>query len=219
MPRRALRLAALLVALALPGAAAFAGPEVSLNGSLGQSAALLVIDGQVRTVRVGQSLGGVKLLEVGDGRALVEVEGRRRELQLGAAPVAQGGRAASPGGQRIVLTADAGGHFVTLGSINGGSVRFMVDTGATVVGLSARDADRLGLKYRNGRPIRMQTANGTINGYLMTLDRVRVGDVEISGVEAAIAERDMPYVLLGNSFLSRFQMKRENEILTLEKRF
>ena len=206
--------------LSFLSAGALAAPQVSLNGSLGQSAALLVIDGQVRSVRVGQELQGVRLLEVSDGRAVVSVEGKRLELRLGAAPVAQGGGAGPSGsGSKIVLQADGGGHFMTIGSINGGTVRFMVDTGATAVSLSRTEADRLGLKYRNGRPISIQTANGTITGYLMTLDRVRIGDVEIGGVQATVADRDMPFVLLGNSFLSRFQMKRENDTLTLERRF
>jgi aspartyl protease family protein len=87
------------------------------------------------------------------------------------------------------------------------------------VSMSRREADRLRLNYRNGRPVQMQTANGVVNGYLMTLDRVRVGDVEIGGVDATVAERDLPFVLLGNSFLSRFQMRRENETLILERRY
>jgi aspartyl protease family protein len=205
--------------LLLTAASALAAPDVSLNGSLGQSAALLVINGQVKTVRVGQEHEGVRLIEVSDGRAVVSIAGRRTELRMGAAQVSQGPAAGAAGGQKIVLQADGGGHFMTLGSINGGTVRFMVDTGATAVSLSAADADRIGLRYRNGRQILIQTANGTIKGYLMTLDRVRIGDVEIGGVQATVAERDMPFVLLGNSFLSRFQMKRENDTLTLERRF
>jgi aspartyl protease family protein len=196
-----------------------AEPAISLNGSLGRSAALLVIDGQVQTLRVGQSLNGVKLIEVGEDSAVVEIGGKARTLRLGAAPVAQAPAADGGKGQRIVLQAGSGGHFMTLGSINGGSVRFMVDTGATTVSMSRREADRLRLNYRNGRPVQMQTANGVVNGYLMTLDRVRVGDVEIGGVDATVAERDLPFVLLGNSFLSRFQMRRDNETLILERRY
>ncbi|MBN8503326.1 MAG: TIGR02281 family clan AA aspartic protease [Burkholderiales bacterium] len=209
------------MALYLMPLLATAQPSVSLNGLLGRNAAILVINGQVRTVRVGQQQDGVRLVEVGDGSVAVEVDGQRRQLLLGAAPVAQrssSGRGQGAG-QRIVLSAGSGGHFVTSGSINGGSVQFLVDTGATTVSMSRAQADRLGLNYRNGRPVRMQTANGVISGYLMTLDRVRIGDVEIGGVEATVAERDMPVVLLGNSFLSRFQMKRENETLVLERRF
>lgn len=193
--------------------------QVSLNGSLGQSAALLVIDGQVKSLRVGERQGDVKLLAVQDGAATVEVAGQRRELRLGAAPVAQGGSATPAGGRRIVLQADSGGHFMSLGSINGSAVRFMVDTGATAVSLSAADARRIGLKYQSGRPIAIQTANGVTPGWLVTLDRVRVGEVEISGVQATVAERDLPFVLLGNSFLTRFQMRRDNDTLTLERRF
>ena len=47
---------------------------------------------------------------------------------------------------------------------------------------------------------------------------VRVGDVQVYNVEAAILPMPMPQVLLGNSFLNRFQMKRDNERMTLEKR-
>ena len=207
------------MSLLVGGLAAQAAPSVSLNGSLGRSAALLVIDGQVKTLRVGESASGVKLLEVGDNRALVEVDGRRQELRLGAASVAQGGNAGASQGQRIVLQAGSGGHFHTLGSINGQSVRFLVDTGATAISLSKSDADRMRIRYASGQMVSLQTANGVIAGYVTTLDRVRIGDVEISGVQAVVAERDMPYALLGNSFLSRFNMKRENETLILDRRF
>jgi aspartyl protease family protein len=208
--------ALLLAALAL---SASAGPSVSLNGSLGQSAALLVIDGEVRSVRVGDRVAGVKLLAVQEGAATVEVNGQRLQLRLGAAQVAQGGGGSAAGGSRIVLQADSGGHFMASGSINGGAVRFMVDTGATAVSLSAADARRIGLDYRNGSPVQLQTANGITQGWPVRLDRVRIGDVEINGVQATVAERDLPFVLLGNSFLTRFQMRRDNSTLTLEKRF
>ncbi|MBB5206162.1 aspartyl protease family protein [Inhella inkyongensis] len=208
-------LRALLFLLAASGS--LAAPQVSLNGSLGQSAALLVIDGQVRTVRVGQSVGGVKLLEVGEGRAVVEAEGQRLLLQLGAAPVAQAGGGGRGG--RIVLNAGPGGHFMAEGSVNGHAIQFMVDTGATTVALSMADARRMGLKLQNARQIMVGTANGTVPAYLLTLDRVRIGEVEVGGVEATVSSAPMPYALLGNSFLSRFQMKRENDVMTLERRF
>jgi len=47
---------------------------------------------------------------------------------------------------------------------------------------------------------------------------VRIGDVEVHNVEATVSRGEMPFVLLGNSFLTRFQMKRENDMLTLERR-
>lgn len=202
--------------LCLLTASAAAAPQVSLNGSLGKSAALLVIQGQVKTVRVGQTVDGVRLLEVAEDQATVEVEGKRLQLTLGAAPVSQG---AASAGKKIVLGVGQGGHFLTMGTINGHAARFMVDTGATSVAISLADAKRMGLRYQNGRRILTQTANGVAPAYQMTLDSLRIGDVDVGGVEAMIVQANMPFVLLGNSFLSRFQMRRENDTMTLERRF
>ena len=54
--------------------------------------------------------------------------------------------------------------------------------------------------------------------YLVTLASVRVGDVQVYNVEAAVLPQAMPFILLGNSFLSRFQMRRDNDVLQLELR-
>jgi aspartyl protease family protein len=53
---------------------------------------------------------------------------------------------------------------------------------------------------------------------IVSLDRVRVGEVEISNVGAVVMPQALPYVLLGNSFLSRFQMRRDNDVMRLELR-
>jgi aspartyl protease family protein len=206
-----------VVAAALLGAGLAAAQTVSLSGSLGDKA-LLLIDGTPRTLAVGQSAHGVRLVGVGGGEAVVEVGGRRVTLRLGQAQVNLGGAASAGSGSQIVLTAGSGGHFVTHGSINGKSVRFVVDTGATHVALSQADAERIGIDYRNGQRSIGQTANGQIVAYRVTLDVVRVGDVQVYNVEAAVLPAPMEQVLLGNSFLTRFQMKRENDRLTLDKR-
>ncbi|HJV96596.1 MAG TPA: TIGR02281 family clan AA aspartic protease, partial [Albitalea sp.] len=124
--------AAALLALACAGAAA---QSVTLSGSMGDKA-LLIIDGTPRTVAVGATWQGVKLVSVSDGVAVVDVAGNRMRLALGAAPVNLGGGASDGTGSQIVLTAGPGGHFVTSGSINGRAVQFVVDTGASVVALS-----------------------------------------------------------------------------------
>ena len=64
----------------------------------------------------------------------------------------------------------------------------------------------------------MSTANGSVQGYRIKLDSVRVGDVEVFGVDAVVTPQAMPYMLLGNSFLTRFQMLRENDQMTLTRR-
>ena len=65
----------------------------------------------------------------------------------------------------------------------------------------------------------MGTANGVVPGWLIRLDSVRVGDVEVFGVDGIVSQQPMPYVLLGNSFLNRFQMKRENDQMVLDRRY
>ena len=122
-------------------------------------------------------------------------------------------------GTRIALTESSGGYFMTPGQINGRSVQFMVDTGATHIAMSMLDADRAGISYKTGQRVRMTTANGDAEGFRIKLNSVRVGDVELYDIDAVVTPQPMPFVLLGNSFLGRFQMKRENNLMTLDKRF
>jgi aspartyl protease family protein len=180
--------------------------------------ALLVINGTPRTVAVGSTVQGVKLLGVSGGDAVVQVGGKRVVLRMGSAQVNLGGAASAGGGSQIVLTAGSGGHFFTDGSINGKSVRFVVDTGATHIAMSQAQADSIGLAYRQGQRGMGSTANGQVPVHRIKLDVVRVGDVQVYNVDATVLPAQMDQVLLGNSFLTRFQMKRDNDVLTLDKR-
>lgn len=211
---------AVLVVVGLLGAG-LAGSSlaqsVSMSGRLGDKA-LLVIDGSPRTVAVGSTVGGVKLLSVTADASVVELRGQRHTLPLGGTPVNLGGAMGGESGSRIVLTAGPGGHFVTTGSINGRSVQFVVDTGATSIAIGQSEAERIGLKYREGARGMASTANGLVPTYRVNLTAVRVGEVTVHGVDALVVQSSMPYVLLGNSFLTRFQMKRENDVMTLERR-
>lgn len=210
---------ALLMALLAGQAAAQTSPQVALSGVSGQKA-LLVVDGAApKFLTAGQTHQGVKLLSVEGDSATVDIQGQRHVLQVGAAPVSVGKGSSDGGGQRIVLTADPSGHFLPDGQINGKTVKFLVDTGATTVALGAAEARRINLKFDQGRRIQMSTANGLSTGYLIRLESVRVGDVVAYDVEAVVSPQPMPFVLLGNSFLNRFQMQKNNDQLTLEKRF
>ena len=212
MHPRALALAVL--AAAIPVAA----QTVSMGGSLGNNA-LLVIDGKARTVAVGSTVDGVRLVAVSGGEAVVEVKGKRMTLRIGDAQVDLGGKASEGGGKQIVLTAQSGGHFFAPGTINGKATRFMVDTGATSVALDQYEADRLGIDWKSGRRGMSRTANGDTPVYRTTLPSIRIGDVQVYAVDAVVTPTPMPYILLGNSFLSRFQMKRENDVMTLDLRY
>ena len=206
-----------VAALLLAAPAAFA-QTVSMSGSLGDKA-LLMIDGAPRTVATGATVQGVKLVSVTGNDAVVEIKGKRVNVVMGGAQVSLGGQASAGGGSQIVLTADSGGHFMTAGGINGRAVRFMVDTGATSVAMSMADAEHIGLKYRDGQRVFVGTANGAVPAYRVRLAEVRIGDVVVYDVEAMVVPAQMEFILLGNSFLTRFQMKRENETMTLSKRF
>jgi aspartyl protease family protein len=191
--------------------------SVSYSGSMGERA-LLVIDGTPSTLAAGASKSGVKLVSMNPNTAVIEVGGKRQTLTLGGSPVNLAGADSEGGGDRIIMTAGPGGHFMPTGSINGRSVQFMVDTGATTIAMSEADADRIGLKYKEGKRFISGTANGDVIGHTATLNVVRIGDVQVYNVQAAILPQPMPFILLGNSYLTRFQMKRENDRMTLDRR-
>lgn len=182
--------------------------------------ALVIIDGEPpRMLAPGQSHQGVRVLSVAADQAVVEVGGQRRTLQVGEAPVSVGRGAGAPSGHRIVLTAGTHGHFTGLAAVNGRAIPFLLDTGASVVALGASDAERAGLNYRAGVPVQVNTANGSARGWHLKLSSVRIGDVEAYEVDAVVVPHSMPHMLLGNSFLNRFQMKRDNDQMVLERRY
>ena len=211
-----------LAILALLGLAAFSAhaESVALAGMMGAKALLVVNGTPPKTLAAGETHQGVKLISTSGDQAVVEQAGQRQTLRVGEAPVSLGGGAGVAGkGTRIVLNESSGGHFMTAGQINGRAVQFMVDTGATTVAMSTLDAERTGIAYKNGQPVMLSTANGTAQGFRIKLNSVRVGEVEIYDVDAVVVPQSMPFVLLGNSFLTRFQMKRENTLMTLDKRY
>lgn len=212
MKRGATLLAALVAAL-LPLWAAAHAP--ALAGRMGDRA-LIVIDGRARALSVGQTAQGVTLLRWDGDDALIEQGGVRSRLRAGAAPVVVGGAVPPSRGREIVIAAGPGGHFVTDGLIDGHAVRFMVDTGATLVSLGRAEAERIGIDWRQGRAVVTQTANGPAAATLVTLATLRIGDVELANVPAMVVPASLPNVLLGNSFLSRLQMRRENDLMRLE---
>lgn len=215
MTRRRAGLA--FAALALAAATSSLAQGVALAGRMGERA-LLVIDGRPQTLAVGETAAGVRLLRWAGDSVEIERAGARQTLRLGGTPVQVDAAPAPVGGREIVISAGPGGHFTAGGSINGRVARFMVDTGATMVSIGREDAARLGLDLSGARSSVTQTANGPVNVQSLTLGSLRVGDVELSNVQAIVLPATMPYVLLGNSWLGRFQMRRENDVMRLELR-
>lgn len=194
--------------------------SVALSGMLGGKA-LLVVDGSTpKAVGAGESWSGVKVISTQGDSAVVELDGKRQSLRVGEAPVSVGASGATgASGTRLVLSADSGGHFMVQGSINGKATTMVVDTGATGVVIAEAEAKRMGLKYNTNLPMRVSTANGVIPAWYIKLSTLRIGDITSYDVDGIVTSGTMPYVLLGNSFLSRFQMTRTNDQMVLEKRF
>src|SRR5688500_14472438 len=149
-----------LALAALFAAASVSAQSALLQGMLG-SKALLIVDGSApKTVAPGETHQGVKVLSTAGDQAVVEIQGTRQTLRIGDAPASVGGQGGGQArGNRIVLSASSGGHFMAQGAINGRSVNFMVDTGATSIAMGASEAQRIGLNYQSGKLGYGNTAN------------------------------------------------------------
>jgi aspartyl protease family protein len=190
--------------------------DVALAGLLPGRAVIVIDGGNPRTLAVGsKTAGGIKLLAVESGAAVFDIEGKRHRLVLGEQTVSSG----SGGGSVVTLIADGRGQFFTGGSVNGAAMRFMVDTGATFVSLSAADAARAGLDYRKGEMGATATANGIVRAWRVPGATVRLGDITLHQVDVSVSETSMPMALLGMSFLNRVEMKRDGDTMTLKKRY
>jgi aspartyl protease family protein len=180
--------------------------------------ALLVIDGGApRALAVGQkSEDGVRVVAIDGDAVTLEVDGQKRVLRIGQHAASQ-----KTGSERqeTTLAADSKGHFFGSGSVNGRSIRFIVDTGASMVSMGAADADRIGVDWRKGQAGIASTANGQVRVWKVRLDSVRVGDITVHGVDGLVHETDLPIVLLGMSFLSRMEIRNEGSTMTLKKRY
>ena len=204
---------ALMLGLIAGGAAA---QDVGLAGIMGSKAVLMINGSEPQSVAVGQSLDGVKVLSVQGDQVIVEIGGKKRPLRVGQHAI---GAAVADGSGKVVMMADNQGHFFTTGTVNGVSVRFLVDTGATMISLGANDARRIGLDFNRGQKGMTQTANGQSVVSKIQLDTVRIGDVTLHNVDALIHQTEMPMALLGMSFLNRMEMQRDGSTMTLKKRF
>ena len=193
-----------------------AAQDVGLAGVMGSKAMLMINGGEPQAVAIGQTLDGVKVLSVQGDQAIIEIGGKKRPLRVGQHAI---GAASADGSGKVILNADGQGHFYTTGTINGTSVRFIVDTGATMISLGATDARRIGLDFNRGQKGMTQTANGQSVVSKVKLDTVRIGDVTLHNVDALIHQSEMPMALLGMSFLNRMEMQRDGSTMTLKRRF
>ncbi|WP_432723929.1 TIGR02281 family clan AA aspartic protease [Jeongeupia wiesaeckerbachi] len=214
MNRAAPLVVALTTALLMPAALA---TNITLMAVLGNKA-ILNIDGAQRTVTVGQSSGSVKLLALNSDAATIDVGGAQKRIVLGEGYSVSGGNRDNGGGS-LVLSADRAGHFFADLRINGTTQKAIVDTGASYISLSGGMADRMKINYRSGRAGEAMTANGRINVWITKVPQVQIGNLMLYDVDVSVQDGNtLDIALLGNSALNRFQMKRDNDLLTLTKK-
>lgn len=201
----------------LCGDYALAAPQVRVVG-LFPGAAVLNVDGQRKLVKVGQvGPGGVEVVSADSRGAVLRVDGVERSYSL-SREYSNG--FVEPQKKQLSIAKGVGGHYWVAGSVNGQSIQFLVDTGATSIALNDAHARRLGIDYRvTGTPLQVSTASGTARGWRVTLDRVKVGELEVLGVDAVVLEGSSPTeALLGMSFLGRVGWKVEQDVLVLESK-
>jgi aspartyl protease family protein len=219
MDKPPVRILSMLFALAHASVTVHAA-DVSLAGVFGGKAVLVIDGGVPRTLKPGaHSPEGVKLVSVEGDSAWVEIDSRRVKLRIGENVALPRSAAGSSGPAAVHLNADPQGHFLSDGAINGTPVRFLLDTGATVIALGRTDARRANINTSQSPVVTVQTANGVVRAWRVRLNSVKLGSVTLNDVEAAVMETDMPHVLLGMSFLNRMDMRREGSALYLRQRY
>lgn len=191
--------------------------DVVVTGLFKDKAMVSIDGGKTRVLSSGQTWQKVKLISADSNAATFDIDGKRQKLAMG-----QSISTDFSGGEKptLKLTADGGGHFSTIGSINGYPIRFLVDTGATSIAISSSEASRMGLNYKDGERGMASTANGVVPVYKVVLNNVKIGGISLNLVEASVIEgAGLQVALLGMSFLSRLEMRREGTVMTLVKTY
>jgi len=198
---------------------AFAGTQLNVVGLFYNKALVSINGGAPQSIAAGQTKNGVKLIAADSESATFMVEGKRQTLKMGQAV----SLAASTGpvtNDPVSLYADNNGHFYGKLNINGASLKYVVDTGATTVAMNSGDAKFAKIDYEKGEKVTISTANGEVGGYLVKLNTLKIGTIVLNDIDTVIHEGGSPpYVLLGMSALNRVEMKRDNSIMTLTKKY
>ena len=210
-------LLAIAVFLLITAKCVWAGQDIVVQGLFSDKAVVL-IDGQRRLIAIGEtSPEGVKLISADTAQAVLEIDGKQQSYALGSSVSLNFVKAKSV---EEKVFANERGMFMSVGSINGQSVRFLVDTGATTIAMNTRQAKSLGVRYRvEGSAATASTASGYVNAYRVRLKSVSLGKIKRRNVEAMVIDGEHPGpILLGMSFLGDLKVEKAGNALTLKSR-
>ncbi len=192
-----------------------------------KNTAIVEVNGVARTLKKGKtSPEGITLISADARKAEVEYRGKRMILKMGSSGSmglntnSENSAPVEAKKKVLNLIRQPDGMFSVRGTINNTTVMFLVDTGATTIAMNHHTAGRIGIPYRViGRPINVETASGIARAYSLILASVRIGDLELSNVEAAVIEGEQPsQVLLGNSFLGKFKVEQDGDKMVIGQR-
>ena len=198
-------------------AIAYATAPVEAVALFKDRAVVRSISGQ-EMLKLGQtSQSGMTLLQADTSSAQVRYNDEVYTLRLSARV---GSSFAKPAEESVRISRDPQGQYRMGGEINGHYANFLVDTGASVVAMSERHAQSMGLDYRAGKLGTVQTAQGNTPAYFVLLDNVTLGGIAQQRVRATVIEGDFPVdVLLGMSFLNDLRLSDDAGVLTLTAKF
>lgn len=201
--------------LARPGLASDIGVVGLFPGK-----AILVVDGAPpKTYSAGAKINSeVQLLDANRDGAILLINGKKRVLAMNSQYATS---SSLPESQNLTLKAGERGHFFINASINNHptEIRMLIDTGASLVVLPSELANRMGISYINARRAVSNTANGQVVNYLVKLDKLKIGGIELVQVDAAVQESGLDMPLLGMSVLNRLEIKQSGDQMQIGKRF
>ncbi len=209
----------LLLTLALALSRGASAADISVVGVFPGRGAVIVVDGsKPQSIKIGQKVGGVTLVSVDKAGAVIDDAGRKRTIAIG--QHLAGSQPAAGRSPQVTLASNERGQFMAESLVNGGTMRFLVDTGANVVAIPGSEARRLGIDFAKGQRGIAQTANGPAPTYRIKLDSVKIGEIELLNVDAIVMDGGgLALPLLGMSFLDRVEMRRDGSTMTLVRRF
>jgi len=198
--------------LALPTVAQ--SPDIVVEALL-PNTVVLKVNGQRKTLRVGQSYAEITLLAADQQSATISVNGVQQTVGM-SQHISTNYTEVSE--TRFTIPRDARNQYNTNAVINGRTVPVLVDTGASTVAISGVQAQAMGIDYFMGQHTPVETASGRTNGYTVMLRSVSVGGIEVNNVEAIVLDGNFPVtILLGMTYLRHVKMEEQNGILSLSK--
>ena len=193
-------------------------PDVQVKG-LFSGSAILTINGRQRLLRQGAvSPEGVKLISANSRIAVLSINGHQQTVGLSGRISGQYTKASR---HSISIPLTPNGQYLTEGLINGQSAELLVDTGASVVAMSERQANILGIEYATkGISGYVETASEQVQSYQVMLDQIDVGGLKAYNVQAVVLKGELPSkILLGMSYLRNVELSEKHGMLNLlEKR-